>query len=54
MLRYGFIAAGNIIRAMHRGAEMNKITILLKSVSTILTRKFVRIMQQEDMLHLIT
>lgn len=24
MLRYGFIAAGNIIRAMHRGAEMNK------------------------------
>ncbi len=23
MLRYGFIAAGNIIRAMHRGAEMN-------------------------------
>lgn len=24
MLRYGFIAAGNIIRAMHRGAEKNK------------------------------
>lgn len=24
MLRYGFIAAGNIIRAMHRGAELNK------------------------------
>ena len=23
MLRYGFIAAGNIIRAMHRGAELN-------------------------------
>ncbi len=23
MLRYGFIAAGNIIRCMHRGAEMN-------------------------------
>ena len=24
MLRYGFIAAGNIIRSMHRGAEMNE------------------------------
>lgn len=24
MLRYGFIAAGNIIRAMHRGAELNE------------------------------
>lgn len=24
MLRYGFIAAGNIIRCMHRGAEMNE------------------------------
>lgn len=24
MLRYGFIAAGNIIRAMHRGAELDK------------------------------
>ncbi len=24
MLHYGFIAAGNIIRAMHRGAELNK------------------------------
>lgn len=24
MLRYGFIAAGNIIRVMHKGAELNK------------------------------
>lgn len=52
MLRYGFIAAGNIIRSMHRGAEMNEDTIQQKSVSTTSTKKFVKTMLQEVTKHL--
>ena len=37
MLRYGFIAAGNIIRSMHRGAEMNEDYNMLQEVTKHLT-----------------
>lgn len=53
MLRYGFIAAGNIIRAMHRGAELKEGMTLQKLVFTILTKMYVKIMLSKVMQHLI-
>lgn len=54
MLRYGFIAAGNIIRAMHRGAEMNKDYNPAEIGIYDINEEVRKVMQQEDKLHLIT